>query len=76
MNKPDESPRPRSFSVSPEALVGIGMTLFSLGVLVLLLGLAQWMRQVYGASMILLIIGAVLFVAGGLTALMARPGPG
>jgi uncharacterized membrane protein YhfC len=73
MNTSEDSPRTRTSSMSPEARIGAGMTMFAIGVLFLLLGWAQWMREVHDASMILLGIGAVLFVVGGLTALMARP---
>ena len=72
MNNPAETPRSRAAAISAEALVGLGMTAFSLGVLFLLLGWAQAMREVRGASLILLAIGAVLFVVGGGTALLGR----
>ncbi len=70
---PSEEPTPtRTSAMSAEALVGLGITAGSLGILFLLLGWAQSMRQVHQASFILLAIGAVLVVIGGLTAMIAR----
>ncbi len=60
--------------MSAEAMIGTGMTILSLGVLVLLLGCAQWMRQVHDAAVILLGIGGVMFVLGLIVALMGRSG--
>lgn len=67
------TPAQKSF-LSAEAMIGLGITILSLGVLFLLLGSAQWMRQVHGAAVILLGIGAVMFVLGGVGALMGRSG--
>lgn len=72
MNSPE--PTPRSSFLSAEAMIGIGMTIASLGVLFLLLGWAQWMRQVHDAAVILLGIGGVMFVLGAIGALMGRSG--
>lgn len=58
--------------MSAEAMVGLGITIGSFGILFLLLGWAQAMREVHHASFILLAIGAVLFVVGALTAMVAR----
>ena len=55
-----------------EAMVGAGITVASLGVLCLLLGSAQWMREVHSAAVILLALGAVLFVAGVVVARMGK----
>lgn len=74
MNTPDETPRPRFSFMSAEAMVGSGVTILSLGVLLLLLGCAQWMRQVHHAATILLAIGGVVFVLGLITALLGRTG--
>jgi hypothetical protein len=69
----DENPRPsRGQLLSPEAIVGIGITVAELGVLCLLLGWAEYMRSVPGIAWIWLALGAVLFVLGGLTAVSAR----
>lgn len=74
MNSPRQNPR--SAFMSAEALVGTGITIGSLGVLFLLLGWAQWMRQVHGAAAILLTIGGVMFVAGAIGAILGRSGRG
>jgi thiosulfate reductase cytochrome b subunit len=70
MNSPEKTPQ-TSF-LSGEAIVGAGVTIASLGVLVLLLGCAQWMRQVHDAATILLASGGVLFVVGVIGALIGR----
>lgn len=69
MNPPDDPQRNRPSTLSAEALVGIGITVGAFGLLFLLLGWAQHMREVKGAAVILLAIGAVMFVIGSLTAL-------
>ncbi len=51
-------------------MIGIGITIGAIGVLFLMLGWAQHMRQVYDAAWILLPIGAVLLVVGGLATLL------
>ena len=58
--------------MSAEAVVGTGVTIAALGVLCLLLGWAQWMRQVHSAGMTLLIIGASLFAIGVVATIFAR----
>lgn len=58
--------------MSAEAIIGLGITIATLGVLFLLLGWAQWMRQVHDAAMILLGIGGVMFVLGAIGALAGR----
>ncbi len=73
MNTPQEKPRtPAPSSTSPEAIIGIGVTIASLGVLFLLLGWAQAMRQVHDAAWILIAIGGVAFVVGLITAFFGR----
>jgi uncharacterized membrane protein HdeD (DUF308 family) len=59
-------------AISPEALVGLGITIAALGLLGLLLGLAQHMRSVPGAAMVLFGIGASLVVVGIIIAAAAR----
>lgn len=54
--------------MSAEAVVGTGITVGSIGVLFLLLGWAQFLREAASAGTILAIIGAVLLVAGGVIA--------
>ena len=68
------TPQTRTSSFSAEGILGTGITIGSIGVLFLLLGLAQAMRDVEGASWILLAIGAVLVVSGGVTAAFGRRG--
>ncbi|MEP6809002.1 MAG: hypothetical protein ABI992_02070 [Chthoniobacterales bacterium] len=72
MNKPEETPRTSSSIISAEALIGIGVTLGALGVLFLLLGLAQSMRQVPASALILGSVGGGLFVVGLITGLIGR----
>jgi hypothetical protein len=75
MDNPEEtSPPPpaSSFSISGEAIIGIGMTIFSLGVLCLLLGWAQWMREVHAVAMIFLPLGAVLVIGGAIGAMVGH----
>jgi len=68
MNNPDRKPADEPAADSSEAIVGIGITVAALGVMLLLLGWAQWMREVPGAAVILLAIGAVMLVGGGVVA--------
>jgi uncharacterized membrane protein HdeD (DUF308 family) len=64
--------RPETAAISSEALVGLGITIAALGLLGLLLGLAQHMRSVPGAAMVLFGIGASLVVLGIIIAAAAR----
>ncbi len=68
MSNPNQLPA-RKPSMSAEAMIGTGITIWAFGILFLLLGWAQHMRLVKDASLTLLVIGAVLFVVGGLVAL-------
>lgn len=58
--------------ISSEAMVGIGITIAELGILSLLLGCAEHMRSVPALAWIWLSLGAVLVIAGGLTAVAPR----
>ncbi len=71
MSTPEQS-HTRKTGMSGEAMIGIGITIWAFGILFLLLGWAQHMRQVRDASLTLLVIGAVLFVVGGLIALAGK----
>ena len=71
MNTSENPPRPRRLSMSPEALLGIGVTIAELGVLGLLLGGAQYMRSVPAVAMVWLPLGAIFFVIGTVMALAA-----
>ena len=62
--------------MSAEAVIGTGVTIAALGVLFLLLGWAQSMRDQHSAAWILLGIGAVMLVVGGLAAGFAQSGKG
>lgn len=58
--------------MSAEAVIGTGISMAAIGVLFLMLGWAQYMREVKGASLILLIIGGALFVVGAAATMMGR----
>jgi membrane protein implicated in regulation of membrane protease activity len=60
--------------MSAEAVIGTGVTVASIGVLFLLLGWAQSMRQEPAAAFILFAIGAVLLVVGGMAAMFGSSG--
>ena len=73
-NVPEKPKRARSFSVSTEAIIGIGVTVGSLGLLCLLLGWAQMMRGVTTAGVIWFPLGATLFFLGAVVAGIAWAG--
>jgi len=60
--------------MSAEAVIGTGITVAAIGVLFLMLGLAQQLRDVKGAALILFAIGMVLLVLGVVATMMARTG--
>jgi formate hydrogenlyase subunit 3/multisubunit Na+/H+ antiporter MnhD subunit len=70
-NNPSTPPaRPAaSSSISAEALIGIGMTVAWLGILGVMLGWAEWLRQVPTWAAIWLVLGVVCLVVGALTAM-------
>jgi hypothetical protein len=68
MNASEKSPKARTPFLSPEAIIGIGVTVAELGLLCLLLGWAEKMRGVTAIACIWLPLGAVLFILGGLAA--------
>ena len=72
MNTPEQTTAPRRSRMSAEAVLGTGITIGALGVLFLLLGWAQAMREVHSAATILLIIGVVLLVLGALMSMAGR----
>lgn len=72
MNKPAEPPKSRPSLFDAEAIVGAGISIATLGVMFLLLGWAQVMREAEAAAWILLPIGGVLLVAGVITAMAGR----
>lgn len=72
MNPPSEKPRQsRTPVISSEAIIGIGITIAELGLLCLMLALAERLRSVPKVALIWLALGAVLVIAGGLTAAFA-----
>lgn len=73
-NVPEKPKRPRSFSLSVEAIIGMGVTVGSLGLLCLLLGCAQMMRGVTTATVVWFPLGAVLFLLGAVVAGIAWSG--
>ena len=62
--------------MSAEAVIGTGVTIAAVGVMLLLLGWAQSMREEHTAAWIFLGIGAVMLVVGGLAAVFAHSAPG
>jgi hypothetical protein len=56
--------------ISPEAVVGIGITIAELGLLCLLLSWAEYMRAVPAIALIWLAPAVVLLVSGALTAVV------
>ncbi len=69
MNLPDDPQQIRTKGLSGEAMIGLGITIGAFGLMFLLLGWAQYMRQAIDAAVILLTIGGVMFVAGAIAAL-------
>ena len=58
--------------MSPEAVIGLGITIAWLGLLCLMLGWAQALRQVPASAWIWLPLGAVLMIVGGLGAVFGH----
>ena len=70
---PSEKPAQRQLlAISSEAMIGIGITVASLGLLGLLLGWAQLMRAVPNIALVWFVLGAVLTVGGILIVLFAK----
>jgi len=57
--------------MSPESMIGTGITIASLGLLGLLLGWAQQMREVPQSAMVWFVLGAVLTIVGLLVVAIA-----
>ena len=72
MNSSKNSSPLRLSSISSEAMIGIGITIAALGVLSLLLGLAEHLRSVPSVAAIWFVLGAVLAIVGGLLAGFAQ----
>jgi hypothetical protein len=71
MNDSEKPPQNGIPMISPEAIIGIGITIAELGVLCLLLGWAEYMRSVPAIAWIWILVGIVLVVLGGLAAVFA-----
>ncbi len=72
MNPPEEQTLTRTSFISAEAIIGLGITMGAIGVLFLLLGWAQYMREVRDAAFILLPLGAVLLIVGGIATILGQ----
>jgi hypothetical protein len=57
--------------ISCEAIIGIGITVAELGLLCLMLALAEHLRSVPKVASVWLALGVVLVIVGGLTAAFA-----
>ena len=64
MNVSEKPARRQLLAISSEAMVGIGITIASLGLLGLLLGWAQQMRAVPNWAAVWFALGAVLAIVG------------
>jgi len=71
MNASEKPRQPGTQMISPEAMIGIGITVAALGLLCLMLALAEHLRSVPKIASAWLALGAVLMIAGGLTAAYA-----
>lgn len=69
---PSEKPAQRQLlAMSSEAMIGIGITIAALGLLGLLLGWAQQMREVPNWAAVWFALGAVLAIVGILVVAVA-----
>lgn len=59
-------------AISPEALIGLGITIGALGLLGLMLGWAEQMRSVPKVAILWFGLGAAFVVLGGIIAALAR----
>jgi hypothetical protein len=71
MNASEKPRRSVIAMISSEALVGIGITVAELGLLCLMLALAEYLRSVPKIALVWGALGAVLMIAGGFTAAFA-----
>ena len=72
MNTREEPPPTRNTIMSPEAIIGLGVTVAWLGLLCVMLGWAQALRQVPAGAWTWLPLGAVLMIVGGLGAFVGQ----
>jgi hypothetical protein len=68
MNTSENPDASRTPAISSEALIGIGITIAALGILCLLLGLAEHLRSVANVALVWFVLGTVLAIAGALVA--------
>ncbi|HEX8281559.1 MAG TPA: hypothetical protein VF551_09285 [Chthoniobacterales bacterium] len=71
MDSPEQTARGTKRTFSAEGIIGTGITLAMTGLLLLMLGWAQYMRQAQGVF-VFLGLGALLVVGGLVTAATAR----
>lgn len=64
MNTTERAPVHRKSRMSAEAVIGTGITIAMIGLLFVMLGWAQQMREAKEAAWMLLPIGAVLLIIG------------
>ena len=64
MSNSEKPVRRQLLAMSPEAMIGLGITIASLGLLGLLLGWAQQMRAVPNWAAVWFAFGAVLAIVG------------
>jgi len=72
MNTHEEPPRSRNAIMSPEAIIGLGVTVAWLGLLCVMLGWAEALRHVSAVARIWLPLGAVLMIGGGIGAFVGH----
>jgi hypothetical protein len=72
MSTSEKPARRQLLAMSPEAMIGTGITIASLGLLGLLLGWAQQMREVPSWAGVWFALGAVLAIVGLLIVAVAR----
>lgn len=72
MNALKTSNRSETAAISSEALIGLGITIGALGLLGLMLGLAQHMRSVPDNAKLWFVLGAGCVVLGVIVAAAAR----
>jgi hypothetical protein len=71
MSTSEKPTRSQLIAMSPEALIGTGITIASLGLLGLLLGWAQQMREVPHSAAVWFGLGAILAILGLLVVAVA-----
>ncbi|HEX7516715.1 MAG TPA: hypothetical protein VF345_05450 [Chthoniobacterales bacterium] len=68
MNASEKPRQSGTAMISSEAIIGIGITIAELGLLCLMLALAEHLRSVPKIALVWLALGAVLMILGGFTA--------